>query len=207
MAGVGDEIGVGAADIGFAAAVIEFDNPASAVEIAPGQLPQGLAAREAGNGNAIAVPHFNQPHCIGVPQRNPRILAEHVGAQCCPRGGIGIDDPPFIQQQQRLAERLNRLVNRIARYGGNILPFGLGLRFRLRQPERTQPQRHNRQDQPPADSCNQHAAAGQQRNDQSGEGNLGWHRQALIKARSLECQLFRHCDGGSNGNRPRCNRW
>jgi hypothetical protein len=54
MAGIGDEIGMGAADVGLCGAVARLDHPKAGIDRAARQLPQAAAAGQAANAGRCA---------------------------------------------------------------------------------------------------------------------------------------------------------
>src|SRR5690606_21049958 len=115
MAGVCDEVGMGTADIELSGPVDQLDQRIALVERLAGHLPTAARAGQALHPGAATTWPREQLNSLRMTKRNPRVLANDMGAKRFACGGIGDQNTFTIKHQHRQSAVLDQLAHTVRR--------------------------------------------------------------------------------------------
>ncbi len=171
VAGIGDEVGMRAADVGLGGAVDQFDEPVASVDRLPGHLPGTARPGQALNRHAAALLAPEQIDRRRVAESDARILADDMPAENLARLGVGDHDAAVVEQQERDAGVLDQLAHPVAGQLHVALGSGNALGRRDEEKDRPDPDDHHAERQKDIDAFEQQHRAGSQRQPYPGPRN------------------------------------
>ncbi len=164
VAGIGDEIGMGTADVRLRCAVDQLDQAIALVDGLAGHLPVASWAGQPLNGDAAATAPGEQVDRDRMAKGDARILPDYMAADRLARGGIGDDDAIAVEHQHWQPGMFDQVAHSRARQLNAVRSLYTRGRGRGHdQPEGYAPDQHDHCHQPRVRSGKQRNHAGHQR--------------------------------------------